>query len=253
MIIKTQNTMKKFLAILAMAASFLAVSCQKNNGDDDDDNKQEETKGLGIKIDGAFDDWATLKSDVVFSAKNNADSPWDAVAEIRCCADKDFVYYYIRYNATAAKEQLADNDALNIRLCLNTDGEFTTGYQKYFLDFYDFIIEGPLADGAGKWTAFDGTLHQHSGGTASADFHELLKPNNNLVMGKGAGSEYEILLAREIFNNAVPAGHKIGDTFYTGIRFYYAGWNEFSNMPNASVADGDGSGWGHLMKVTTAK
>ena len=128
--------MKKFLAILAMAASFLAVSCQKNNGDDDDDNKQEETKGLGIKIDGAFDDWATLKSDVVFSAKNNADSPWDAVAEIRCCADKDFVYYYIRYNATAAKEQLADNDALNIRLCLNTDGEFTTGYQKYFLEYY---------------------------------------------------------------------------------------------------------------------
>ena len=32
--------MKKFLALLAMAASFLAVSCNKNNDEDDDDQKQ---------------------------------------------------------------------------------------------------------------------------------------------------------------------------------------------------------------------
>ena len=244
--------MKKFLTFLALAAAVCFVSCNKDN-DDEEEQGQEANKGLAIKIDGNFDDWATLKPEVFVSAKNNPNSPWDGVTEIRCCADKDFVYYYIRYNASLAKEQLADNDALNIRLCLNTDGEFTSGYQKYFLDFYDFIVEGPLADGAGNWTTFDGTLHQHSGGTSSADFHELLKPNNNLVVGKGSGAEYEILLAREIFNNAVPAGQKIGDQFYTGIRFYFAGWNELSNMPNASVDEGDGNGWGHLMKVTTVK
>lgn len=244
--------MKKFLTFLALAAAVCSVSCNKNN-DDEEEQGQEANKGLAITIDGNFDDWATLKPEVFVSAKNNPNSPWDGVTEIRCCADKDFVYYYIRYNVAAAKEQLEDNDKLNIRLCLNTDGEFASGYQKYFLDFYDFIIEGPLADGAGKWTEFDGTLHQHSGGTSSADFHALLEPNNNLVKGKGAGSEYEILLAREIFNNAVPAGQKIGDEFYTGIRFYFSGWNEFSNLPNTSVEEGDGNGWGHLMKVTTVK
>ena len=246
--------MKKCLTLLAMATSLLAVSCHKPGEEEDDEQEQGGGKGLAIKIDGQFDDWGSLKPEEFVSAKNNPDSPWEgAVTEIRCCADKDFVYYYIRYNSTAAKEQLADNDALNIRLCLNTDGEFTSGYQKYFLDYYDFIIEGPLADGAGHWAAFDGTLHQHSGGDSSSDFHELLKPNNNLVKGMGSGAEYEILLAREIFNNAVPAGHKIGDTFHTGIRFYYGGWNEFSNMPNSSVADGDGNGWGHLMEVKTVK
>ena len=66
--------MKKFLALLAMAASFLAVSCQKND-DDEEEQKQEETKGLDIKIDGVFDDWGSLKPDVVVSAKNNPDSP----------------------------------------------------------------------------------------------------------------------------------------------------------------------------------
>ena len=80
--------MKKYLALLAMAASLLAVSCHKNNVDDEDDPTQEESKGLGIKIDGSFDDWGALKPDVVVSAKNNPNSPWDAVNEIRCCADE---------------------------------------------------------------------------------------------------------------------------------------------------------------------
>ena len=80
-----------------------------------------------------------------------------------------------------------------------------------------------------------------------------LPPDSKLVTGKGAGSEYEIMLAREIFNNAVPAEHKMGDVFYTGIRFYGYGWSELSNMPNTSVEEGEGTGYAHLMKITTVK
>ena len=241
--------MKKFLALLAMAASFLAVSCNKNNDEDDDDQKQEESQGLGIKIDGVFDDWGALKPDVVVSAKNNPDSPWDAVSEIRCCADKDFVYYYIKFNREAVNDLMEIQDDMPIRLCLDTNNDFTTGYENYFLDPYDFIIEGGLAEG-GAWTTYDGTLHQRN---SEGKWDEILKPGNNLVTGKGAGGEYEILLARELFNNAVPAEHKIGDVFYTGIRFYGYDWGELSNMPNTSIEEGDGKGWGHLLKVTTAK
>lgn len=244
--------MKRILALLAMTAALLTVSCNKDNKDnkkDDDDN----TKEALIKIDGQFGDWAALPAGAVSTAKNDPNSPWDGVKEIRCYADPDFVYFYIKYDSTTAKEQLAEGDELHIRLCFNTDGEFTTGYQRYFIEYYDFIIEGSLADGAGKWTAFDGTLHQHSGGTASADFHALLEPGHSLVTGMGEGAEYEIMMAREIFNNAVPAGHKMGDVFYTGIRFYCSGWNELSNMPNASMSEGEGTGWGHMMKVTTSK
>ena len=241
--------MKKFLALLAMAASFLAVSCNKNNDEDDDDQKQEEAQGLGIKIDGVFDDWGALKPDVVVSAKNNPNSPWDAVSEIRCCADKDFVYYYIKFNREAVNDLMEIQDDMPIRLCLDTNNDFTTGYENYFLDPYDFIIEGGLAEG-GAWTTYDGTLHQRN---SEGQWDEILKPGNNLVTGKGAGGEYEILLARELFNNAVPAEHKIGDVFYTGIRFYGYDWGELSNMPNTSIEEGDGKGWGHLLKVTTAK
>ena len=241
--------MKKYLALLAMAASLLAVSCHKNNVDDEDDPTQEESKGLGIKIDGSFDDWGALKPDVVVSAKNNPNSPWDAVNEIRCCADKDFVYYYIKFNREAVNDLMDVKDDMPIRLCIDTNNDFTTGYENYFLDPYDFIIEGGLAEN-GAWATYDGTLHPR---TSEGKWNEILKPGNNLVTGKGSGGEYEILLAREIFSNAVPAEHKIGDVFYTGIRFYGYDWGELSNMPNTSIEEGDGKGWGHLLKITTAK
>ena len=241
--------MKKILTFLAMTAAILAVSCNKDNNGDEDGGNEEQKAGLGIKIDGNFDDWATLKPEYVVSAKNNPNSPWGAVTEIRCCADKDFVYYYIKYNKEELKEQMDNDDELHIRLCIDTNGDFSTGYESYFLDAYDFIIEGALADGAGSWGTYDGTLHQRISGAWSP----ILEPNNNLVTGKGSGNEYEILLAREIFNNAVPAEHKMGDVFHTGIRFYGYGWSELSNMPNTTIEEGDGNGWGHLMKITTVK
>ena len=246
--------MKKFLTILAMAAAVCFVSCVKDDDDEEEQGKEAE-KGLAIDIDGDFGDWAALKADVVVSAKNNANSPWDAVKEIRCCADKDFVFYYIKFDNSVLKEQMENGEALPIRLCINTDGEFTTGYASYFLEAYDFIIEGALADGAGAWADYDGTLHQRTylPDKEKDGWLELLKPDNNLVAGKGAGSEYEIRLAREIFNNAVPAGHKMGDVFQTGIRFYgNGGWGELSNMPNSSIEEVE-NGWGHLLTVTTAK
>lgn len=249
--------MKKVLYFLAMTATVLAVSC---NPKKDDPNKgkddQEEECGLAIKIDGNFDDWASLKPEQVSVAKNNANSPWAAVSEIRCCADADFVYYYIKFNKEELKEQMENGESLPIRLNINTDGEFTSGYASYSLDAYDFIVEGALADGAGKWTDYTGTLHFRTWleDKEKDGWKELIPSTGGLVSGKGNGNEYEILFIRELFNNAVPAEHKMGDVFYTGIRFYgNGGWGELSNLPNASADEGEGNGWGHLMKVTTVK
>ena len=45
----------------------------------------------------------------------------------------------------------------------------------------------------------------------------------------------------------------MGDEFQTGIRFYYNGWDEFSNMPNSSIDEEMGNGWGYLMRISTNK
>lgn len=248
--------MKKVFSFLAIAAMICMVSCKKtstNNNekpiDDPIDDPIEEVAAIDITIDGQFEDWAALKPEYVSVAKNNPNSPWEGVSEIRCCATPDFVYYYIKFNSASLKECLEEMDTpeMHIRLNINTDGEFTSGYANYSLDAYDFIVEGQIA-AEGAFVDFAGTLHQRFD-----SWQELIPSTGGLVAGKGAGTEYEILFARELFNNAVTAEHQMGDIFHTGIRFYCNGWDEFSNMPNASVDDGDGNGWGHLMEVATVK
>ncbi len=258
--------MKRIFALLAVASVICVFSCKKGDTtptqpedktptdktdpQKPDDGKPED-KTVKLVIDGKFEDWAAADQTKIKSFKNNPDSPWDAVKEIRVYANADFVYFYIRYNHDSLEEQLdlmEGEDGLPIRLCLNTDGEFTSGYENYFLECYDFIVEGAVATG-GEFTDFDGTLHQRVNGS----WTKLLDPNNNLVFGKGSGDEYEIMLAREIFNNAVPADQKMGDKFYAGVRFYDIAWGELSNMPNASAEEGEGNGWGHLLEITTDK
>ena len=246
--------MKKIFTLMAIASTLLfAWSCDK----DDDDNggkKEKEEKQENkqpVTIDGDFADWAALNPTAYVSAKNNPNSPWEGVKEIRCFADENFVYYYIKFNSETLKDAFdADTPAMHIRLCINTDGEYTTGYQNYFLQGYDFIIEGSIVE-EGAFVDFDGTLHQRY----NDKWNELLLPGANLVMGKGAGTEYEILLTRQVFNNAA-AGSEVpmpmGNTIQTGIRFYWNGWDEFSNMPNSSIDDVE-NGWGNLLEVTVAK
>lgn len=245
--------MKKVFSLLAIAAMVLGVSCKKGGTDPTPTPGPEpEPAGLSIIIDGNFDDWATLDMGNYNSAKNNPASPWDGVSEIRCCADADFVYYYIKYNKATLDELMAEKDELPIRLCINTDGEFTSGYDSYFLEAYDFIVEGGLSNAEGAWGEINGTLYQRVDGSWS----KLIPETGGVVMGKGSGTEYEIMLSRELFNNAVSADQKMGDIFYTGIRFYttYTGsWEELSNMPNSSIDEGDGNGWGHLLMIQTVK
>lgn len=246
--------MKKIFAIMALVAA-VAVACTKDDTTgkkkNKDNNPDEQTYVAPITIDGDVSDWAKLDASKVASAKSNADSPWDAVKEIRCYADEMYVFYYIEY----AKDQIADilgaaTDELPIRLNINTDGEFTSGYTSYSLDGYDFIIEGSLAEDS-KWTTYDGTLHQRIG-----SWKELLAPGNGLVTGAGKDNFYEIQLTREVFNSAAMASEvpmPMGDTFQTGIRFYTNGWGELANMPDGAVTDDNTGGYGHLLNVTTVK
>ena len=204
-----------------------------------------------ITIDGDFSDWPKLEAGTFAKATSDPDAPWEGVKEIRCFANAETVFYYIKFD----EESLADafemepND-MHLRLCINTDGEYESGYANYFLEAYDFIVEGTFAEG-GAFVDFDGEMHQRIDGWVS-----LLAPKNGLVSGMGAGAEYEIALDRATFNlaaNASSVPMPMGDEFQTGIRFYYNGWAEFSNMPNSSIEEEAGNGWGYLLRIHTQK
>lgn len=203
-----------------------------------------------ITIDGDFSDWPKLEAGTFGKSVSDPDAPWEGVKEFRCYATAETVFYYIKFD----EESLADAFAMatpdmHLRLCINTDGEFESGYTSYFLEGYDFIIEGKFV-GGGAFVDFDGTLHQRINGSWTA----LLEPENGLVFGKGAGSEYEISLDRAVFNGAANASSvpmPMGNDFQTGIRFYCNGWDEFSNIPNSSIDEEQGNGYGYLMRVHT--
>lgn len=205
------------------------------------------TPGSAIVIDGDFSDWSTLEAGKFARGVNDPNSPWESVMEIRCYAEGDMVYYYIKFDEESLADAMAmDTPAVHIRLCINTDDEYASGYQSYFLEGYDFIVEGSIVD-EGAFVDFDGTLHQRIDGWKS-----LLEPENGLVFGKGAGNEYEISLDRTIFNEAANTSTvplPMGDHFQTGIRFYCNGWDEWSNMPNSDVDEEAGNGWGYLLRV----
>ena len=239
--------MKK-IALLLAAAMFFTLSCEKTNNYNKGKQGEDETESP-ITIDGNFDDWASLQG--VYSAKNSADSQWDAVREIRVYAYGDYIYYYVRFDKEYMKEYFEANDVLPARVNLNTDGEFTSGYQSYFTQGYDFMIELSLGNGAGGWgTADDSSLHQRLNG----DWTQLLGANSGLTFGAGNGNEFELFVDRSIFNSAVEKSANpmpMGDNFQTSMRFYETSttgnWEELSNMPNS-----DG-GYGPLMDITFAK
>ena len=242
--------MKKLFTLMAIFATLAAAVCCDPANNPEEEEEEEEEVSEAITIDGEFADWAALTPGTFVSATNTPGSPWPAVEQIRVYADETFVYYYIKYDEESLKALIDGAAALPIRLCINTDAEFTSGYANYFLEAYDFIIEGSLV-AEGAFTDFDGTLHQRF-----SSWKALLEPGHNLVSGKGAGCEYEICMIRDVFNGAVAASDDpkpMGDTFETGIRFYDPDWGELSNMPNSSAEEGDGSGWGHLLTVTVNK
>ena len=226
-----------------------SLSCNKPSSDGKkDDGKKETTEGP-ITIDGKLEDWTTLNGVVL--ARNSSESLWEAVKELRVYAKGDYIYYYIRFDKETLREHLDAKDVLPARVNLNTDGEFTSGYPNYFLQAYDFMIEMSLGNGSGGWgSAENSTLCQR----INDDWTELLGENSGLTMGAGNGYEYELVVDRSLFNDAVAkssAPMPMGNTFQTSMRFYETistgKWEELSNMPN------EPGGYGNLLDITFVK
>ena len=196
-----------------------------------------------IDIDGDFSDWSSLQAGTFYKVVNNPGSPWSGVKEMRVYVTAETVYYYVKFDQDALQDAMtAANPSMNMRINLNTDGELTSGYSSYSLDAYDFIIEGSIMSG-GAFKSFSGSLSQRINGAWSS-------LGSGMTAGAGSGKEYEFSLDRTKFNTAANASSvpmPMGNEFQTGLRFYWNGWTEFSNIPNSS----EGNGYGHLLTVQT--
>ena len=216
------------------------------------------TPVAGITIDGEFADWTELEDGTFTKFVNNPDSPWEGVEEIRCYATTETVYYYIKFDEESLNDcKEAAEPSMHLRVNFNVDGEYTSGYTNYFLEAYDLMIECEIMNSGNLVDLIPGEFCQRINGgwvTISAG-------DDNLITGKGAGVEYELSVSRAAFDQGIkdcgdiPAESKyyMGDEFQTSLRFYWNGWDEFSNMPNCSLEEEQGNGWGFLMRIKTNK
>lgn len=272
--------MKKLISFIGIIALIMTVSCQPttlagtDTGNSDNSGNgggngnggnggNGENGGNGgseavttITIDGDFSDWANIDQTKLFTAKNHRESLWEGVSQIKVFNTEDAIYYYAEYESDVLETYIADGSKFPGRINLNTDGEFASGYDKYYLQKYDFMFEGNFDDGNGNWGSFDLTLYQRIG----SEWSPLGK---GILSGMGKDNQLEMKVDKAKFNEATNKGTSpmpIGDTFQTGMTFYYTAWNEakqkeewvaLSVLPNA--ANTDNGGKANLLEITSGK
>lgn len=240
--------MKQLLSLVALVLSVLFYSCNKEVPGGKDATPAITT----ITIDGDFSDWAAIDQTKIVTAKHNNNSGWDGtVRRLSVYANSQYVFYLIEFDDQSLQFYMKGRDILPTRINLNTDGEFKSGYNKYFLDSYDFMFEGELADGAGGFTNFDVKLYQRIN-------NAWTKPElgSGVLNAVGKDNKVEISLDIAKFNelaakSSVPK--LMGDTFQTGMTFYNGDWQPIGVLPNAPTSETDEEGLANLLNVTIDK
>ena len=222
--------MKKLMTLLGVIAMIMAVSCQKpsntnspsgnssQGGEEDGGGEQNPTYTNEIIIDGQFEDWANVDPSLVVTCKTNPEAKWEGVTLMKVFATKDAVFYYAEYDSDILDLYKATNSLFPGRVNINTDGEFESGYEKYWKQKYDFMFEGNFDDGNGGWGTFDITLYQRILDTATNKWG-WVNLGKGALSGAGTDNIIELKVDRAKFNELTNAGtdpKPFVSTFQTG-------------------------------------
>lgn len=247
--------MKKILTFLAMAATVLVVSCNKDNGGTKDKGKDKGKTQYEqpIKIDGNFEDWAKLDATKIATATCDPEATKTALKTVKVYADNVFVFVYIEWD----KDQISaekDVEHVPFHMYINGDGNAATGgYADQWSDACsDLLLEGMLFDGD-NWAGYDPGAYKWIGEANASgwgwepDGENVLASGSGLCSGAGIEGKYEIALVREIY----PLG-KLADTFSIGFDIQQ-NWDSVGLLPNGHVTDENPSGTVPSLQVVTVK
>ena len=236
--------MKKLFFFVTLVSSVLFFGCNKPS------SGEEDTAVTTITIDGKFSDWDNFDQSKIATARHNNNSGWDGtIRRFRVYANPQYVFYLIEFDERSLQNLLKDGGSLPTRINLNTDGEFTSGYNKYFLDSYDFMFEGDLAVADTGFTDFDVQLFQRIGGIWE-------KLGTGVLNAVGEGNKVEISLDIAKFNELAALSSDpmpMKNSFQTGMTFYDADWSPVGVLPNAETSETDDYGLEHLLTVIIDK
>lgn len=143
-----------------------------------------------ITIDGLFEDWNAVSPSLLATTSLDQDSWYDALNNIKFCADSNYIYFYLEFSGDAEY-------ANNYSILMNTDNDASTGFNVWLLENSgaDFLIED------GMLFKFEGSDQEDYNWTNIGDENSCIYSNAITLPNSHRAIEGKIL--RADFNTVI--------------------------------------------------
>ena len=233
--------MKKFFALAAVAAMFIACGGNENenekpNGGEGNGNQTEEpAPESAIKIDGNFADWAEVEV-VSATLPSEGTAAYEQLKVVKVYADELYIYFYAEYDPT---------NIYAVDLFIDTDNDITTGcVGSDWANGLDVLMQG----GIYSWTAdkttqleakaYDPGANYYGGEPGTNEWNWVSAVDSGVVTScvpvanaNGDLSAIEFAVMREM----IPM--ELGSTVAVGIIIETRGWSTVGKLPQAAAED----------------
>lgn len=245
--------MKKVFALMAIAATVMAVSCKKGGDPTPTPEPGPDptpTYVQPITIDGDFSDWAKLPAANMAIADCPLGASKTALKLVKVFADEMFIFVYFEWD----KEQITHDptpdeygdptEAVPFHVYLNGDGLSTTGgFGDQWTDACtDVLMEGFIYPDGESIGSYEPGLFKWSGEVNGTGWTwEDLGDISGITAGAGIEGKYEFQIVRELY----PLG-KIAEEFSIGFDIQQ-GWDSVGVLPIG--VDSDENPGGHVASL----
>ncbi|MBR3647468.1 MAG: PKD domain-containing protein [Paludibacteraceae bacterium] len=198
-----------------------------------------EKKAWSVKIDGNFEDWGKVPSDVLATAVADENSKYEAFYGMAFCSDADYIYFYLEFSSETGKyinDQTGEEfdgfvvDYMNIYL--NLDDDATTGSNSYLWDASaaEFLIQGSAYALTESGLFFFNNPDQTAWGWEEAGVTGIIAEASDVVAVGDGHLAMEGKIMRAMFPQT-PKVCKVG--VYTSD----SGWAETGVLPQITIDD----------------
>ena len=251
--------MKKVFALMAIAATVMAVSCKKGGDPTPTPEPGPDptpTYVQPITIDGDFADWAKLPAAQMAIAECPQDASKTALKLVKVFADEMFIFVYFEWDKgqithDPTPDEYGDpTEAVPFHVYLNGDGLSTTGgFGDQWTDACtDVLMEGFIYPDGESIGSYEPGLFKWSGEVNGTGWSwEGLGDISGITAGAGIEGKYELSILRELY----PLG-KIAEEFSIGFDIQQ-GWDSVGILANAAPSEDNPSGVMPSLKVKTQK
>ena len=197
-----------------------------------------EKKAWEVKIDGKFDDWAAVPSDVLAEAKADENSKYEELYAIKFCTDADYIYFYLEFSAATGK--YIDDDGLEfdgftaayVNFYFNLDDDATTGSNSWMWETSaaEFLIQGEIRDCANASLFFFNNPDQTAWGWEDTGVSGIIAESSEAATVSAGHLAVEGKIMRAMFTQT-PKVLKVG--VFTSD----SGWAETGCLPQVTIND----------------